>query len=46
MSEDGVKPFVRDYGMVIANECHHAAAIGYERVLKFITENPGLVETT
>ena len=36
MSEDGVKPFVRDYGMVIADECHHAAAIGYERVLKFI----------
>ena len=36
MSEDGVKPFVRDYGMVIADECHHAAAIGYERVLKYI----------
>ena len=36
ISEDGVKPFVRDYGMVIADECHHAAAIGYERVLKFI----------
>jgi len=36
MSEYGVKPFVRDYGMVIADECHHAAAIGYERVLKFI----------
>lgn len=36
ISEDGVKSFVRDYGMVIADECHHAAAIGYERVLKFI----------
>ena len=36
MSNDGVKPFVRGYGMVIADECHHAAAIGYERVLKYI----------
>ena len=36
ISEEGVKPFVRDYGMVIADECHHAAAIGYERVLKYI----------
>ena len=36
ISYDGVKPFVREYGMVIADECHHAAAIGYEQVLKFI----------
>jgi superfamily II DNA or RNA helicase len=36
MSQDGVKPFVRDYGMVIVDECHHVAAIGYERVLKYI----------
>lgn len=36
ISDNGVKPFVREYGMVIADECHHAAAIGYERVLKFI----------
>lgn len=36
MSEDGIKPFVRDYGMVLADECHHVAAIGYERVLKYI----------
>ena len=36
LSEDGVKPFVRNYGMVIADECHHSGAIGYERVLKYL----------
>ncbi len=36
LSEDGVKPFVRNYGMVIADECHHSGAIGYERVLKYV----------
>lgn len=29
-----VKPFVRDYGMVIVDECHHAPAANFERVLK------------
>lgn len=36
LTDDGVKPFVRDYGMVIADECHHAGAIGYEKVLRFV----------
>lgn len=36
LTDTGVKPFVRDYGMVIADECHHTAALGYERVLKFV----------
>ena len=36
LSEDAVKPFVRNYGMVIADECHHSGAIGYERVLKYV----------
>ena len=36
LSEDGVKPFVRNYGMVIADECHHSGAIGYEQVLKYV----------
>lgn len=36
LSEEGVKPFVRNYGMVIADECHHSGAIGYERVLKYV----------
>jgi len=36
LSEDDVKPFVRNYGMVIADECHHSGAIGYERVLKYV----------
>ncbi len=29
-----VKGFVKDYGMVIADECHHASAFSYERILK------------
>lgn len=37
LTKDGVKPFVREYGMVIADECHHTAAIGYERVLQYTT---------
>ena len=35
-SDSGVKPFVRDYGMVIIDECHHAPAVTFERVLRFI----------
>lgn len=34
ISEKDVKPFVRDYGMVIVDECHHAPAVNFERVLK------------
>lgn len=32
--DDEVKSFVRDYGMVIVDECHHASAVNFERVLK------------
>ena len=34
MNDNEVKPFVRDYGMVIVDECHHAPAVNFERVLK------------
>lgn len=34
MSDNEVKPFVRDYGMVIVDECHHAPAVKFERVLR------------
>ncbi|MCM1332240.1 MAG: DEAD/DEAH box helicase family protein, partial [Bacteroides sp.] len=34
ISDNEVRPFVRDYGMVIVDECHHAPAISFERVLK------------
>ena len=31
---DEVKPFVRDYGMVIVDECHHVSAFSFEQILK------------
>jgi len=31
-----VKELVRDYGMVIVDECHHVSAINFERILKNI----------
>lgn len=34
VSDNEVKPFVRDYGMVIVDECHHAPAVNFERVLR------------
>lgn len=34
MADNEVKPFVRNYGMVIVDECHHAPAVNFERVLK------------
>lgn len=36
ISEGEVKPFVRDYGMVIVDECHHVSASNFEQVLKFV----------
>lgn len=30
-----MKPFVRNYGMVIVDECHHVSAVNFERVLKY-----------
>ena len=32
--EDEINPMVRDYGMVIVDECHHAAAATFENVLR------------
>ncbi len=32
---DEVKEVVRDYGMIIVDECHHVSAVNFEKVLKF-----------
>ena len=37
ITDNEVKPFVRDYGMVIVDECHHVSAVSFEQVLKTIT---------
>lgn len=34
---DEVKPFVKDYGMVIVDECHHVSAFSFEKVLKAVS---------
>lgn len=34
ISDNEVKSFVHEYGMVIVDECHHAPAVNFERVLK------------
>lgn len=34
ISDNEVKQFVRNYGMVIVDECHHAPAVNFERVLR------------
>ena len=33
--EDGVKELVRNYGMIIVDECHHVSAVNFEKILKF-----------
>ncbi len=35
--EKNVKELVRNYGMVICDECHHVAAFSFEKVLKSVT---------
>lgn len=35
--DDEINPLVKDYGMVIMDECHHGAAYGSESVLRAIT---------
>ena len=35
VSDNEAKPFLRNYGMVIADECHHVSAVNFESVLKF-----------
>ena len=34
---DDINPMVRNYGMVIMDECHHSAAFTYENVLRAVT---------
>ena len=34
INDNEVKPFVREYGMVIVDECHHAPAVNFERILR------------
>ena len=36
LSDGEAKEFVRDYGMVIVDECHHISAVNFEKVLKSI----------
>ncbi len=34
ISGNEVKPVIKDYGMVIVDECHHVSAVNFETVLK------------
>ena len=36
LSDGEAKPFVQDYGMVIADECHHVSAVQFEQVMKAV----------
>ena len=36
ISDNEVKPFVRNFGMVIVDECHHVSAVSFEQVLKTV----------
>ena len=35
LEDNGVKSFVRNYGMLIVDECHHVSAVNFERILKY-----------
>lgn len=35
LEDNGVKSFVRNYGMLIVDECHHVSAVNFERKLKY-----------
>ena len=35
LEDSGVKPFVRNYGMLVVDECHHVSAVNFERILKY-----------
>ncbi len=37
VTDGEVKPFVKGYGLVIVDECHHVSAVNFERVLKEVT---------
>lgn len=36
VSREDVKEFVRTYGLVIVDECHHISAVSFERILKIV----------
>ncbi len=36
ISDNEVKTFVKDYGMVIADECHHVSTANFEQILKAV----------
>jgi len=36
VSGDEVKELVRDYGLVIVDECHHVSAVSFEKILKTV----------
>lgn len=35
VSCDDVKELVRNYGMIIVDECHHVSAVNFEKILRF-----------
>lgn len=37
LKEGEVKELVRNYGMVIVDECHHVSAFNFEKILKYAT---------
>lgn len=37
LTDGEVKPFVRDYGMVVVDECHHVSSVSFEQVLRQVT---------
>ena len=37
LTDGEVKPFVRDYGMVVVDECHHVSSVSFEQVLRQVS---------
>ena len=37
LNDGEAKPFVKDYGMVIVDECHHVSSVSFEQVLQQVT---------
>ena len=36
ITDGEVKPFVKNYGLVIVDECHHVSAVNFEQILKAV----------
>ena len=36
ITDNEAKPFVKDYGIVIVDECHHVSAVNFEQILKAV----------